>query len=90
MGFKILFKFAVMGSLLISFVWSGAGFAQEKKIYTLEESIAEAFSDNTSLKAIKEKVYQSIQVKKQARADFFPKLSTTYAYNRQSEARTFR
>jgi outer membrane protein TolC len=68
-----------------------SGLAQEKKVfYTLEESISEAFANNWSLKAKKEKIDQSTHVKKQARAEFLPKLSTTYGYTRMSEARTFR
>ena len=68
-----------------------SGFSQEKsRVYTLQESIDEAFANNWSLKANKEQVDQATQVKKQARAGFLPKLSTTYSYTRFDEERTFR
>ncbi len=64
---------------------SGEPFAQEKKIYTIETSIAEALENNWSLKAKKEKIDQAGNVRKQARAEFLPKLSTSYGYTRMSE-----
>ena len=67
-----------------------SGFAQEKKIYTLEDSISEAIADNWTLKAKKEKIKQAIHVKKQAGSAFLPKLSTSYGYTRLSEAVSFR
>ena len=66
------------------------GLAQEKRIYSLEESIAEALDKNWSLKAVEEKIDQAMNVKNQARAEFLPKLSTAYGYTRLSEERTFR
>lgn len=72
------------------FVWMGAltAFADENGVYTLEKSIEEAFSNNWSLKAKTEKIIQSEEAKKQARAGFFPKLSTSYGYTRLSETPT--
>ncbi|RLB18010.1 MAG: hypothetical protein DRG82_04985 [Deltaproteobacteria bacterium] len=67
---------------------SFAAFALETGTYTLRKSIEEAFSNNWSLKAKAEKITQSEQVKKQARAEFFPKLSTSYGYTRLSETPT--
>ena len=65
--------------------------AQQKgKVYTLEESIREALSNNRRLNAKRERIDQAQNVRNQARADFLPKFSTTYAYNRQSEERRFR
>jgi len=61
------------------------GLAQERKVYSLEESIAAALDKNWSLKATKEKINQAMNVKKQARAEFLPKLSTSYGYTRISE-----
>ncbi|MCP4669390.1 MAG: TolC family protein, partial [Deltaproteobacteria bacterium] len=54
--------------------------AQEKKIYTLEASIAEALAGNWTLKAKKETINQAVQVKRQAATEFLPKLSATYGY----------
>jgi len=72
--------------LFVSLVFQpGAALAQEKKVYTLEASIAEALENNWSLKAKKEKIDQAGNVRKQARAEFLPKLSTTYGYTRLSE-----
>jgi len=71
------------------FTWAPLpGFAGENGVYTLEKSIKEAFLNNWSLKAKAEKITQSEDIKKQARADFFPKLSTSYGYTRLSEAPT--
>lgn len=68
---------------------SASGFAESKKgVYTLDQSIEEAFSNNWSLKAKAEKITRSEQLEKQARAEFFPKLSTSYGYTRLSEAPT--
>ena len=85
MRFKVSLIF-----LILFFFWSLTfqpigGLAQEKKIYSLEESIAEALDENWSLKATKEKIEQAMNVKKQARAEFLPKLGTSYAYTRISE-----
>ena len=82
-----------MGVCIFSFsgVLSGIVDAQEnKKIYTIAKSIEEAMAENWSLKAKKERIEQTIYAKNQARAEFLPKLSTTYGYTRQSEERTFR
>ena len=60
--------------------------AQElKKVYTLQESIAEAFAKNYAYRAKQERVDQATQVKNQRRTDFFPKLSTSYVYSRMKD-----
>lgn len=79
-----LICFALLFSLLMILKPDG-GFTQEKKVYTLEESIGEALSKNPTLKAKEEKVIQATHVKKQARADFLPKFSTSYGYTRLNE-----
>lgn len=56
-----------------------------KRVYTLQESITEAFANNWSFKAKKEKIDQAMQVKKQARAEFLPKFSMRYGYTRLDE-----
>ena len=73
---------------IIIFVFIIAGnnaFAQEVKVYSLKESISEAIANNWALKAKAEKIEQAAQLKKQARAGFFPKISTSYAYTRLNE-----
>ena len=55
---------------------------RKNKVYTLDESIKEALSNNWSIKAKKEKIEESIYGKKKAKSDFFPKFSTTYSYTR--------
>ncbi len=64
--------------------------AQEEKVFTLEESIDKAFKTNWSLKATRERIEQSVNVKKQARAEFLPKLGMRYGYTRLNEDPTFR
>ena len=67
------------------------GFSQEKsRVYTLQESVDEAFANNWALKANKERVDQAIQVKKQARAEFLPKLGVSYGYTRLSDELRFK
>ena len=65
-------------------------FGQDTMALSLEESITEALDNNWSLKATEEKIEQTTQVKNQARAEFLPKLSTSYGYIRLSEQPTFR
>lgn len=66
------------------------GLSQEAKVYTLEESIEEALANNWALRAKQEKLDQAISVKNQARADFLPKLSTTYGYTRLGRSRVIK
>ena len=65
-------------------------FGQETTALSMEESITEALDNNWSLKATEEKIAQAVQVKNQARAEFLPKLSTSYGYTRLSEQTSFR
>ena len=78
----------------ISLVWSGVlfvlflvffprgGLAEDKKIYTLDQCVKEALANNWKLKAKKETIDQAQYAKNQARAEFLPKLSTSYSYAR--------
>lgn len=67
-------------------LFSGIVSADDKpKVYSLEESIDEAFRNNWSVKAKKEAINGSMYVKKQAKASFFPSLNTTYGYTRLGE-----
>ena len=64
-----------------------AAAAQEGKNYfTLEKSISLALENSYKIKARSERIEQANDVKKQARADFLPKLGTAYSYNYLSEA----
>ncbi|MBW1782098.1 MAG: TolC family protein [Deltaproteobacteria bacterium] len=65
-----------------------AGLAQGKKVYTLEEAVKEALANNWKLKAKEEKIDQAKYYKNQARAEFLPKLSTSYGYTRYGSLRT--
>ena len=58
----------------------GGGLAADKKVYTLDQCVKEALANNWKLKAKKETIDQAGYVKNQARADFLPKLSTSYSY----------
>ncbi|MDZ7699767.1 MAG: TolC family protein [Deltaproteobacteria bacterium] len=69
-------------SLFLSLFPSVSGYAEETKVYTLQESIDEALANNWKLRAKEEKIYQSRYIKNQARAEFLPKLSTSYGYRR--------
>ena len=77
----------LLAPLMMSAFFSGEGFAEEKKVYTLNESIEEALANNWVLKAKKEKIDQSRFMKKQAGAEFLPKLSTSYGYTRLDEVK---
>ena len=72
------------------YFYPDGGLAQDNKVYTVEKSITEAFTNNWALKAKRERIEQAAYTKNQARAEFLPKLSTTYGYTRLSEAKTFR
>ena len=63
-------------------------FAQDKIFYSLQESILEALDKNWSLKATEKRIDQAVYSKNRARAEFFPKLSTTYGYTRDGEPTT--
>ncbi|MFZ7110151.1 MAG: TolC family protein [Desulfatiglandales bacterium] len=63
----------------------GALQAQEQDVYTLKQGIEEALEKNLFLKAVREKTEEARHVESQARADFLPKLGTSYGYTRLSE-----
>ncbi len=78
----------VVAVVSLFFLAASAVAGPEDGMFTLQESIKEAFANNWSLKAKSEKISESEQVKKQAKAEFFPKLSTSYGYTRLSETPT--
>ena len=86
MRYKVLLIW-LLAPLMIAAFFSGEGFSEEKKAYTLNESIEEAIANNWVLKAKKEKIDQSRFMKKQAGAEFLPKLSTSYGYTRLGEVK---
>jgi len=55
--------------------------------YTLERGVLEALSNNWGIKTKKEGIEGARYVKDQAKADFLPKLSTSYGYTRMDEAK---
>ena len=60
--------------------------AQEDiRIYTLETSISEAIANNWGIKARRERIEEAGFVMEQAKADFYPKFSTSYGYTRLDE-----
>jgi outer membrane protein len=62
------------------------GASQESKNYfTLEKSISQALANSYKIKARGERIEQANYIKNQARADFLPKLGTSYSYTRLSE-----
>ena len=85
------FRFSlILGTVVLFLLLSlqaNRSLAQDKKVYTVETSIAEALSKNWTLKAKKETIDQAIQKKRQAGAEFLPKLSVTYGYTYLSEVR---
>ncbi len=85
MMLKSATQFIGLCLFLVLLARPGLVFAQEsKKVYTLQESIAEAIKNSYKLKAQQEKVDQAYSLKNQARADFFPKMSMNYTYTRFS------
>jgi outer membrane protein len=75
-------------ALLSLFLVFASSAVAEEGIFTLDESVKQALANNWSLKAKTEKIAESEQVKRQAKAEFFPKLSTSYGYSRLSETPT--
>jgi len=67
----------------------GQTWAKNNKVYTLEQCVKEALANNWKLKAKKEQINQAGYVKNQARADFLPKLSTSYGYKRYGTNQEF-
>jgi len=85
------FRYWLIGGgiyILCSICVYGIAQADDKKIYTLEEAVKEALDNNWQLKAKEEKIQQATYVRNQARADFLPKLSTSYGYSRYGNLRT--
>jgi len=85
--YKFSFIWLFLALFMMFAFFSGEGIAQERKVYTLPESIEEAIANNWVLKAKKEKIDQSRYVKKQAGSEFLPKLSTSYGYTRLDEVK---
>ncbi len=56
-------------------------------LFTLEMVVSYTISHNWSIKAKEQRIAQAVALRKQARADFLPRLSTSYGYTRFSEAK---
>lgn len=55
--------------------------------FTLDRVVSYAISHNWAIKAKEQRIQQAVASKKQALADFLPKLSTSYGYTRFSKAK---
>ena len=78
----IIFNIAIIIYFLsVQYVYSEEG----AKVYTLNESVAEALDNNWTIKAKEEKILESEFARKQAKADFLPKFSTSYGYTRLND-----
>ena len=77
---RLVVAFSVLVFLFLGMMWSPLFAQEQKEVFTLGESIAEALEKNWTLKAKEEGVMQANAVKKQSRADFLPTLSTMYGY----------
>jgi outer membrane protein TolC len=79
---------AVLLALFVLSLWASASAEEAKNdnYYTLDNAILEALKNNYQVKIRKERVDEARFVKEQARADFFPKLSTNYSYIRLDQA----
>ena len=65
-------------------------YAEEDRtnIFTLDKSIKEALANNWSIKAKEEKIEEQEYKKRQAKADLYPKFSTSYGYTRLSKVQS--
>jgi outer membrane protein len=82
---KRITLFLSVGCCLAIFCFLQGVMAEEppaSKVYTLEESIAEALENNWSLKAVGEKLNQAMDQKNRTRSDFLPTFKTQYSYTR--------
>ena len=70
--------------IVISFI-SPAAAGENNNVYTLDKSITEALKNNYNIKVEAEKIEEAVFKRKQATADFLPKLSTSYSYTRLHE-----
>jgi outer membrane protein len=82
---------AGLSLLILLFMLPRLGAAQEAlKFYTLQGSVAEALANSWNIRQIEERVFQAEFLKKQARADFLPRLGMDYTYVRYDEEQAFR
>ena len=63
-----------------------SGAQESENFFTLQKSLAMAMENSYKLQAREEGIDQAGSVRKQARAEFLPKLSTSYGYLRLNEA----
>jgi outer membrane protein TolC len=75
--------------LIVSF-YVAQGHAGEADVYTLDEAIEEAMTNNNSLQAVMEQRNQALFERNQARAEFLPKLRMSYGVTRLDEPIKFR
>ncbi len=79
--------FLLYGVFLSLVVFASLAEAQGEngRVFTLQESVQEALERNWNVKARTEALRAAEAVKAQAKADFFPKFSTSYSYTRLDE-----
>jgi outer membrane protein TolC len=58
-----------------------------EKFYTLQDSVGEALDNSWDIRQIEERIDQAEFLKKQARADFLPRLGMNYTFLRRDEPR---
>jgi outer membrane protein TolC len=84
----ITFKIFIVCSLFI--VHNAYAEGESVKTFTLNESIQMALENNSSIRAKEEKIQEVMYTKDKAKADFLPKVSTTYGYTMLDEVRKSR
>jgi outer membrane protein len=81
---------AGLSLLILLILLPRLGAAQEThKFYTLQESVAEALTNSWDIRQIEERIFQAEFLKKQARADFLPKLGMDYTYLHSDEPQAY-
>ena len=73
--------------LCLLFILNNGVYANEPniKVFTLDESIKTALTNNSSIKGKEEQIEGAMYAEDQAKADLYPKVSTTYGYTRLDE-----
>jgi outer membrane protein len=77
--------------LLSQFLFEAVSNGEEtpqQNFFTMESSVDEALANNYQVKIRKERIGEANFAKDRAKADFFPKLSTTYGYTRYDKDQT--
>ncbi|MFO7964215.1 MAG: TolC family protein [Desulfobacterales bacterium] len=76
--------------MLLLAAFSHRLYAQDEVVFTLEDSIHEAFAKNWSFRAQKERLVQARYERSQRRSDLLFRVNTDYAYTRFDDETTYR